>query len=207
MMPTRDPDKTRAALMEAAYGEIHEVGFQAASLDRILRSAGVTKGALYHHFKGKTQLGYAVVDELIARQIRERWVQPLARDGDPIELIKETLRANGEWAIETGMIVKGCPLNNLAQEMSPLDEGFRTRIQDVFRVWRDAFAYALDRGQEDGSVRKDIDPDETGLFILATLEGVTGILKNNPSPELAMRQMGTFFLFLDSLRSDPARAA
>ena len=148
-----------------------------------------------------------MVDELIARQIRERWVQPLARDGDPIDLIQKTLRTNVEWAIETGMMTKGCPLNNLAQEMSPLDEGFRIRIEDVFRVWRDAFAYALHRGQEDGSVRKDIDPDETGLFILATLEGMTGILKSSPNPELAMRQTGTFFLFLDSLRSTAARAS
>jgi AcrR family transcriptional regulator len=206
-MTTRDPDKTRATLLEAAAGEMYQVGFQAASLDRILRSAGVTKGALYHHFRGKLELGYAVVDEVIAKEIRERWVQPLGRGGDPIELIKRTLQTNAEWAAETGMLAKGCPLNNLAQEMSPLDEGFRSRIQTVFCAWRDAFAYALHRGQEEGSVRPDIDPDETGLFILATLEGVTGIVKNHPSPELAMRQMGTFFLFLDSLRTTTPRAA
>jgi len=56
----RDPQATRQALLLAAFEEIHEQGFRAASLDRILERAGCTKGALYHHFENKTALGYAV---------------------------------------------------------------------------------------------------------------------------------------------------
>ena len=79
MSTTRDPDETRRTLLEAASKEMYEVGFRAASIDRILGSTGVTKGALYHHFKGKSELGYAVVDELLAHDVLERWVKPLAK--------------------------------------------------------------------------------------------------------------------------------
>ena len=50
---TRDPEGTRAILVESAFREIHAHGYAGASLDRILANSGVTKGALYHHFKSK----------------------------------------------------------------------------------------------------------------------------------------------------------
>src|SRR5271168_2833644 len=46
----RDAGRTRERLLQAASREIYRAGFQSASLDTILDSAGVTKGALYHHF-------------------------------------------------------------------------------------------------------------------------------------------------------------
>jgi len=51
--------------LNAASREIYRSGFQSASLDTILASTGVTKGALYYHFKSKEGLGYAVVEEVI----------------------------------------------------------------------------------------------------------------------------------------------
>jgi AcrR family transcriptional regulator len=61
----RAPEETRDAILTSAFDEMYEHGFQAASLSRILDRAGVTKGALYHHFGSKMDLGYAVVDEVI----------------------------------------------------------------------------------------------------------------------------------------------
>jgi TetR/AcrR family transcriptional repressor of nem operon len=206
-MTTRDPDKTRHDLLEAAFWEIWEVGFRAASLDRILKSTGVTKGALYHHFKNKNELGYAVVDECIAGWIQERWVEPLGREGDAVNLIKDTVRAAAEWAAHDHLFAKGCPLNNLAQEMSPIDEGFRSRIERLFGKWMGAFTRVLRRGQEEGAVRADIDAERTAQFVVAALEGVTSLVKNNPNVEFAMGYLETLFLFLESLRTPPAQAA
>jgi len=39
----------------------------------------------------------------------------------------------------------GCPLNNLAQEMSPIDSGFQKRTERVFKLWTDTFATAIRR--------------------------------------------------------------
>src|ERR1700727_474847 len=66
----RDPERTRERLLQAASREIYRSGFQSASLGTILASAGVTKGALYHHFKNKEALGYAVVEEIISADVR-----------------------------------------------------------------------------------------------------------------------------------------
>ena len=64
MITRRNPKATRELLLEAAFWEIFRSGFQAASLDAILKETGVTKGALYPHFPSKAALGHAVIDEV-----------------------------------------------------------------------------------------------------------------------------------------------
>jgi AcrR family transcriptional regulator len=56
----RAPEATRERLVTAAFEEIHRHGYQGAALDTILANAGVTKGALYHHFSSKRDLFAAV---------------------------------------------------------------------------------------------------------------------------------------------------
>ncbi len=79
----RDPERTRERLLQAASREIYRSGFQSAGLDTILASAGVTKGALYYHFKSKEALGYAVVEEVIAPDVHGKWVRPLRERQGP----------------------------------------------------------------------------------------------------------------------------
>ena len=57
----------------------------------------------------------------------------------------------------------GCPLNNLAQEMSNIDEGFRQRLETIVAQWRSILSQALRRGQSEGTVRTDLDADATAV--------------------------------------------
>ncbi|MES9978123.1 MAG: TetR/AcrR family transcriptional regulator, partial [Candidatus Thiodiazotropha sp. 6PLUC5] len=129
-----DADKTRQALLEAAYEEIYRDGFQAASLSAILERTGVTKGALYHHFSSKLELGYAVVDEEISNKLHQLWIQPLQNEGNPIDILVATIELAGQQITDKQLYL-GCPLNNLAQEMSPIDAGFRMRIDQLYQQW------------------------------------------------------------------------
>src|SRR4029077_19807901 len=125
----RDSDRTRERLLQAASREIYRSGFQSASLDTILAVAGVTKGALYYHFDSKEALGYAVVDEVIADHVRGKWVRPLQSGKDPIDVL---IGAVQRIPVRPVDVRGGCQLNNLAQEMSPLDAGFRKRLAIIF---------------------------------------------------------------------------
>ena len=200
----RDPDKTREALLRAAFGEIHRSGFQAASLERILSTAGVTKGALYHHFPNKAALGYAVVDELIKPFITERWIRPLDGADDPIQTIIDGLADLADH-MTPAAIELGCPLNNLMQEMSPVDEGFRRRLSAVGEAWQARITRALARGQGRGTVRDNIDPSKTAGFLYAAYEGIAGTAKNAQSTELWRSNLEVLAEYLDGLR--PPRGA
>jgi TetR/AcrR family transcriptional regulator, transcriptional repressor for nem operon len=125
----RSPERTRERLLQAAFREVYRSGFQSASLDTILAAAGVTKGGLYYHFDSKEASGYAIVEDVIAPDLRGKWLRPLGRGKDPIDTLIGIVQ--GE-SVRPEDVRGGCPLNNLPQEMSPLDEGFRKRLATVF---------------------------------------------------------------------------
>ncbi|HEX5871212.1 MAG TPA: TetR/AcrR family transcriptional regulator, partial [Longimicrobium sp.] len=154
----RQPDVTRQKVLDAAFAEFYRQGFQGGSLNRIVETAGVTKGALFHHFSGKQELGYAVVDEVIEPLLMNRWLGGLNGAADPVAVMQGSFRRYVGADIDSGHFVDGCPLNNLAQEMSPLDEGFRGRIDALYDRWRTTFAAALREGMEMGAVRRDASP-------------------------------------------------
>ena len=167
---------TRRKILMAAFDEIYHRGFQAASLNNILKKTDTTKGALYHHFKNKMELGYAVVDEVIYETIKVNWIEPLNQTDDPINTLRQILMHSGDLMTQEDVSL-GCPLNNLAQEMSPIDEGFRERISGVYRAWQDALENACERGKLVGNFGKDVDSKQTALLFVATLEGCLGFAK------------------------------
>jgi len=197
---TREPDVTREKLLSAAFEEMYRFGFQAASLERILAKAGVTKGALYHHFLDKAALGYAVVDEVVKGLLLERWLGLLEQQaGDPLTALQGVFRERA-GSLTADEIAFGCPLNNLAQEMSPLDERFRRLVDATFEAWRKGFAQALERGQEEGTVRQDVDARKVAAFLVAAAEGSYGLAKSASSRAMLQSNLETLAAYLDSLR-------
>jgi TetR/AcrR family transcriptional regulator, transcriptional repressor for nem operon len=201
----RAPEATRERLVAAAFEEIHRHGYQGAGLDTILASAGVTKGALYHHFADKAELAHAVIDEVIRGLTLQRWTGPLATyQGDPISGIQMVLRfVADEFCDErlVDMVELGCPLNNLAQEMSPLDERFRRRIAFVFETWIESFAQALERGRSEGTVRREVDARKVATFVVSSIEGSFGLAKSAKSAPLLRENFEVLHEFLDGLRT------
>jgi AcrR family transcriptional regulator len=202
----RQPDVTRERLLQAAFEEIYRRGFQGASLDTILEQAGVTKGALYHHFPDKAALGYAVVDELVKDLLLDRWLGVLQEQpGDPLTALQGMLKER-LTQLQPHEVELGCPLNNLGQEMSPLDERFRRRVAATFEIWIDGFTALLARGQKDGTVRLDVDARGVATFLVAAIEGSFGLAKSARSTSMLSSSLSVLSGFLECLRpGSPAR--
>jgi len=194
----RDSERTRERLLQAASREIYRSGFQSASLDTILAIAGVTKGALYYHFKSKEELGYTVVEEVIASNVRSTWVRPLQSGKDPIDAL---IGAVQRIPVRPVDVRGGCQLNNLAQEMSPLDAGFRKRLAIIFDAWREAVASVLREGQTHGSVRRDLEPDNAAALLIAMVEGYGSLAKNAQDPKVMKAGIRNIVDWLRSLRA------
>jgi len=193
----RDPDGTRERLLQAAFREVHRSGFQSASVDAILAATNVTKGALYHHFDSKEALGYAIVDEVIAKLVRDRWLLPLLSDGQPIDILIGIVR---RLPTRPADVRESCPLLNLAQEMSPLDEQFRKRLERIFLDWQEGVATLLRKGKSQGTVRRDVNPDEAASFLIATVEGYATLAKNAQDPKVWKAGIRNIVGWLRSLR-------
>lgn len=196
---TKTSDLTRHTLLEAAFAEIHQHGFQAASIMQILADTELTKGALYHHFPDKKALGLAVIEEMIRPRLAATMFDPLAETQQPLAAMQALLRVkaaeNAPW-----VVALGCPLNNLMQEMSPLDEVFRLRLNGLFQDWVTVVKEALARGKKSGEVKKEVNAAQTAFFIVSALEGCIGMSKNTQSVDAyrgCLKQLG---LYLDTLK-------
>ncbi len=171
-----DAMDTRERLLIAAYKEIHLNGFQSSGLTQILQRAGVTKGALYHHFKNKSELGHAVIEDIIAQQILQGFMKPLDDFDNPIDgLIALINNAGCSFTLDD--IELGCPLSNLSQEMALIDEVFRQKLHAIYELWISDMQKRLRDGQDKGYVRDDIDCHQMAILIVSTLEGCLNAAK------------------------------
>jgi len=160
--------ETRGKILMAAFDEIYQCGYQAASLNNILKNTGITKGALYHHFKNKLELGYAVVDEVIYSSIKVHWIDPLENTDDPISTIQQILLQTGQQMTQHDIRL-GCPLNNLAMEMSPINPGFHEKIKALYDEWQSAIEAACERGKQAGNIVKSADSRQLAILFIATI--------------------------------------
>ncbi len=193
----RDRARTRERLLQAAFREIYRSGFQSAGLDTILASAGVTKGALYYYFKSKQTLGYAVVEEVISPDNYSQWVRPLQSGKDPIDTLIGIVQG---ISVRREDVRGGCQLINLAQEMSPLDAGFRKRLAIIFHTWREAVASVLREGQTHGRVRRDVKAADAAGLLIAMVEGYGSLAKNAQDPKVMKAGIRNIVDWLRSLR-------
>ncbi len=173
---TRNPQETRNKLIKTAYEQMHKNGFQGMRVDQVLAHTGLKKGGFYHHFKSKTELGYAVVEEEIKDILEKIWLTPISKMENPVTDIPRMLETLDKRATKL-MREHGCPLNNLAQEMSMLDEGFRVRITANFKLWNEALTIKLDEAKQKGYIRDNIDSEVVSRFIIAVIEGCNSIYK------------------------------
>ena len=72
----------------------------------------------------------------------------------------------------------GCPLNNLTQEMSPIDEGFNIRLQAALRLWVDETDRHLKRAKKNGYIKKKVNTKQVAYFIVMSYEGFYGMMKS-----------------------------
>lgn len=84
--------------------------------------------------------------------------------------------------------------------MSLLDEQFRKRLATMFHAWQESVAIALQRGQSQGTVRRDLVPTEAASFLVAMVEGYEVLAKNAQDVKLWNEGIRNIVGWLQSLR-------
>jgi TetR/AcrR family transcriptional repressor of nem operon len=167
----RDGRQTRDTIVAAATSLMAIKGYHGTSLDDVLRESGIGKGSFYHFFRSKEELGHAILDTIITAFI-EQTVDPCFADprGEPLDQIRCFLD-RVVAAQRAHNCVGGCPLGNLASELSDVHEGFRARLAQVFLTWRDRLTVALREAQRRHALSDACRPEAVAHFLVASLEG------------------------------------
>ena len=195
------PENTRDRILFAAFCEVHLNGFQATSIQDIIGGAGITKGALYHYFGSKDEIGYALLDEVFTRYIETTFIAPLGDTDDPVTTLTEHLLDSGRQMSDEDVAL-GCPLDHFADEMSPISTEFQRRIHGLYQRKRDALAAAFSRGQAAGNVTTHISAESIALFFQATLQGCMGLAKNARSLDTLIQCGECLLHYLEQLRPE-----
>lgn len=137
-----DPEGLRRRVLDAAAEAFQARGYHAASMQEIMQAARATGGALHHHFPTKKALALAVIRERVAAAVEAAWIAPVRQAASARAGVAAAFAAIID-ALDRQQSVHGCPLNNLALELSLADADFRAAIDEVFAAWRAAIAAKL----------------------------------------------------------------
>jgi AcrR family transcriptional regulator len=170
-----DPEGLRNKVLDVAEASFQTRGYHGSALGELMATAGVTGGALHHHFPTKKALALAVIEERVAAALEETWIGPVraadtAREG--VRAVFEAVAAE----LEQQGFVRGCPLNNLAHELSLADSDFRAALARIFAEWRQAIADKIRADQQAGR-EQGTDPERFAALAVAAYSGAMSMAK------------------------------
>lgn len=190
---------TRLTILQKAFELIYVKGYQTTSIDDILATTQVTKGAFYYHFKNKDEMGVAILNELLRPGLTESFIQPLLNVKDPLDaiygLMHNLLMENDFLKVEYG-----CPASNLTQEMAPWNTEFTQALLNITRDWETAMEAAIEKGREKGFVQQSVNARQLTLFVLSGYWGIRNLAKIENSKTPYLLYLKELKSYLDTLR-------
>lgn len=182
MARINDPEGTRNRVVEVAYRLFVSRGYAATAVNDVKAAAGISSGAFSHHFPHKQDLVLAVIAGPVTRAIEETWIAPVRAAPDAGSGIFAVFDDIAAGLAARGRVV-GCPLNNLALELSGEGGAARVALDALFRHWRTALAekFAADRA---AGLFPGLDPEAAALLVIAAYSGAMAMAKaaQDPAP-------------------------
>jgi AcrR family transcriptional regulator len=161
----------------------------------ILKASELSSGAFHHHFPTKDSLAMAVINDRVAPAVRETWIDPI-RDGRSFDAAVLRVFSEIIRGIDRRGRVYGCPLNNLAMELSFSKPQFRGALRAIFLEWQGALAerIAATRG---GSRLNKQEREVAAAFIVSIYSGAMNLAKTMQSAtplRIAAQTLSTWLL-------------
>lgn len=188
-------EATRLNILQKAFELIYVKGYQTTSVDEIIATTQVTKGAFYYHFKTKDEMGLAIINELLISNFKNTFIESLKNSDDPLESIYKLmygiLMENDFLKVEYG-----CPASNFTQEMAPWNIEFTKALNVLASQWENAIVECIEAGKKNGTVKADTDAKEIAVFVVSGYWGVRnlGKLENSKSVYLIyLKGLKTYF--------------
>lgn len=167
---------TRLNILQKSFELIYKNGYQSTSIDDILSTMEVTKGAFFYHFKNKEEMGLAMIKEVMKPGMQRTLIQPLANAEDPVTDIYEMMEAL--LAERIFFDVKyGCPAINLIEEMAPASEAFNKQLTVLVKDWQAVIYDSLEKGKTTGRVKAEVNSSHVALYITSGYAGIRNMGK------------------------------
>jgi TetR/AcrR family transcriptional repressor of nem operon len=167
----------REKLLDAATAILGRNGYQATSVDDILEAARVAPSNFYYHFKSKEEL---------AIEVLEGYFEKSRQEMAPIFMNRSITATQKLERLHDGIVKKvtangccgGCPMGNLAQELSDSHPEFQVRLARYFKECVEAIAEVVKDGVNAGEFRKGVDPQAAAYLLFGSVQGLLLLSKS-----------------------------
>lgn len=168
---------SREKLLDVACTAFGQRGYEATSIDDLLTEAAVSPSNFYYHFKSKEDLALEVLESIFERS-REKFAPLYVNRSLPAVKKLEQLHALFVQRMERSRCCGGCPMGNLAAELSDVSPRFRERIAGFFLECMEGIEGIVKQGLREGAFRKDVDPRAAAALLFGALEGLMLVSKS-----------------------------
>jgi AcrR family transcriptional regulator len=158
--------RSRRELTEIAINCFSRFGFQGTSIDRIARAAGVTKGAIYYHFKDKDDLlGAAVADRIAAFESRVQHACEGVAASRALRRIAEVCVEHAQSLDHPRFVIK------LMAESIDTNDKISAQLREMMRRFRAFLRNLIRQAQERGEFRADVDAETAAAVYTSAVLG------------------------------------
>ncbi|MCG8331403.1 MAG: TetR/AcrR family transcriptional regulator [Chitinophagales bacterium] len=192
---------TQQLIIEKSFKLFYKNGFSKTSIPEIMQETGLSKGAFYHHFKNKNELGEKVISDIVSKRIYNNMIAPLNnyRNENVIGLLCRVFTERIQnFSIEEKEF--GCPANNLINEIGCSDSTFRKILRQLINDWKAMLIEVLEYGKLKKEIRKNVNSSSVAIYLISGFEGVRGIRKVFDNDEILLE-------YLESMKSHISQLA
>ena len=174
---------TREKILKRCFEAMEVVGFEALRADKEVLNLNISKGALYHYFPTKLDIGYAMVDEIIMPMYEKKWSGLIDRTDGISTMIYQIIESEKQEATEK-KILRGDVLYNLMLEMSGVDLKFRQKLEEVLEMQVKILQKSLLAGKSSNEIKPGVDSRSMAYLLIGQLHGCYAIAKTRASKDV-----------------------
>ncbi|MDN3619091.1 TetR/AcrR family transcriptional regulator [Polaribacter undariae] len=176
MLQKQKSEFTKQLILDESFKLFYKDGFKTTSVDKIMVKTQLTKGAFYHHYKNKKELGLAVIKLKIQKRVYDGMISPLYNPGNAIDILKQTfLERIKSFPLDEKQ--SGCPMNNFINEVGDSEKIYQIALKNIVEEWKSALIHLIERGKKENSILQSISSEATAIYLISAFEGIRGIRK------------------------------
>lgn len=167
---------TRLNILQKAFALVYAQGYRTTSIDQVIATTQVTKGAFFYHFKNKDDMGLAMINEVMRPGMEQALTQPLAAGQNPAAELYAMM--HGLLLKNPFFIVKyGCPAINLIEELATYSTEFNKALTNLADAWQAAIIACVQNGRANGTIKPQTSPQQVALYVMAAYGGIRNLGK------------------------------
>jgi len=176
----------------------YQNGYYNTSIDDILKSLSLSKGAFYYHFQSKEDFFVSIVQNLIVRKVYSMLIEPIEGKENPFVVIEKCFEDALETA-EHNEMDYGFILSNFISEFNRRNTVISNYLMDIYKVWEVNLVSILQKGKSDGYVDRHVDSEGVATYLISSYMGVRTLMVQGNCRNLRYKYMQQLRHYFSSL--------